>query len=244
MRLRDKVAVVTGGATGIGEGITEAFAAEGARVVIASRNAEVGDAVADRVGVAYIQTDISKVASIDDLVSEVVARFGKIDVLVNNAGLIGYRNAFLKATEEEFDMVVDVNLRGTFFMSQRVARVMVEQQSGSIIHISSNISMMAEDDSAHYMASKGGINSLTLAMAKELGPYSLRVNAIAPGEILVEAAREFYESETSKQRIGNLPLRRIGLPRDVAGLAVFLASDESSYLTGTIIPVDGGQLAV
>lgn len=244
MRLRDKVAIVTGGATGIGEGISEAFAADGASVIIASRNADRGEAVARRLGALYVQTDIADVKSVDRLVSEVLSRQGRIDVLVNNAGIIGYRNAFLEVTESEYDTVVNVNLRGTFFMSQRVARVMVKQKAGSIIHISSNISLMAEDDAAHYMASKGGINSLTLAMANELGPYGIRVNAIAPGEILVEAARAFYESDASKQRIGKLPLRRIGMPKDVAGLAVFLASSESDYLTGTIIPVDGGQLAL
>jgi len=244
MRLQDRVAIITGGATGIGEGIAGAFVAEGAQVVIASRSADVGRAAADRLGAIYVQTDISRVESSDALVAEVLSRHGRIDVLVNNAGVIGYRNAFLELTEAEYDAVVDVNLRGTFFLSQRVARAMVEQRAGSIIHIGSNISLMAEENAAHYMASKGGINSLTLAMAHELGPYGIRVNTIAPGEILVEAAREFYASEASRQRIERVPLRRIGHPADVAGLAVFLASGESEYLTGAIIPVDGGQLAV
>ncbi len=243
MRLEGKVTIVTGGATGIGAGICEAFVGEGAKVVIASRDRQRGKAAAARLGCEFEATDITVQDDIDRLVEGVISRHGGIDVLVNNAGVTSSHNPFLDVTREQFAEVMSVNLEGAFFVAQAVARAMVARGGGSIINIGSNISMMAEEDTAHYMASKGGINSLTFAMASELGPLGVRVNTIAPGEIQVETATDVYTSPAGRERLTRLPLRRPGSPSDIAALAVFLASDESAYLSGTVIPVDGGQLA-
>jgi NAD(P)-dependent dehydrogenase (short-subunit alcohol dehydrogenase family) len=241
--LSDKVAIITGGATGIGAGIARAFVDAGAQVVLASRDVERGTAAARDLGCTFVPADIASAADIDRLVEDVLRRFGRLDVLVNNAATTSNMGPFLEVSEDRFDGMLDVNLRGTFFLTQRVARAMIAQGSGSIVNISSNISLMYEPDSSHYMASKGALNSLTVALAGELGPHGIRVNAIAPGEIQVERAADAYMSGPGLERISRVPLRRPGTPRDVGLLAVFLASDASGYISGTIIPVDGGQLA-
>lgn len=242
MDLTDKVTIVTGGATGIGAGIVAAFVEAGAQVVLASRDVGRGTAAAGELGCIFVPTDITASADISRLVEDVVGRFGRIDVLVNNAATTSHMGPFLEVTEDDFDAILDVNLRGTFFLTQRVARAMIAQGHGSIVNIGSNISLMYEPDSAHYMASKGAINSLTVALAGELGPHGIRVNTIAPGEVQVDRQADIYESGPGLERISRVPLRRPGTPRDVAQLAVFLASDASAYISGTIIPVDGGQL--
>jgi NAD(P)-dependent dehydrogenase (short-subunit alcohol dehydrogenase family) len=243
MSLHDRVAIVSGGATGIGSAISRALVAEGAAVVIASRDADRGSAVARDLGCTFVRTDLRSLDEVTRLVELVDGRFGRIDVLVNNAATTVEMGPFLTVTAEAFDAVVDVNLRGTFFLTQHVARVMVSRGRGSIINIGSNISMMAELDSSQYTASKGALNSLTLALANELGPHGVRVNTIAPGEIQVGRDPDVYLAGPGRERLSRVPLRRAGTPQDVSALAVFLASDSSNYISGTIIPVDGGQLA-
>ncbi len=243
MELADKVALITGGTAGIGAGIAVAFVEAGAQVVLAARDAARGAAAADRLGCLFLPLDLTSARDRDRVVDEILARFGRLDVLVNNAATTTHMGPFLDVTEEDFDAHLDVNLRGTFFLTQRVVRAMAARGHGSIINIGSNISMMAEADSSAYMASKGALNSLTFALASELGPSGIRVNTIAPGEIQVERDRDVYRSGPGRERIRRVPLRRPGTPHDVAMLAVFLASDASDYISGTVIPIDGGQLA-
>jgi NAD(P)-dependent dehydrogenase (short-subunit alcohol dehydrogenase family) len=243
MELEDKVALITGGASGIGAGIAAAFVEAGADVVLAARGVDRGQATAGRLGCTFIRADIASSSDRSRLVDDVLRQFGRFDVLVNCAATMSGMAPFLEVTEQQYDDILDVNLRGTFFLTQLVARAMVAAGRGSIINIGSNISMMFEPDSSHYMASKGGINSLTFALASELGPHGIRVNTIAPGEIRVERDPDLYESGPARERIMRIPLRRPGVPADVAKLAVFLASDASDYISGTVIPIDGGQLA-
>jgi NAD(P)-dependent dehydrogenase (short-subunit alcohol dehydrogenase family) len=243
MDLAGKVALITGGASGIGAAIAMAFAEANAKVVIAARDAGRGEAMADRLGCTFIQADLAASPDRQRLVDTIVSRFERIDVLVNNAATTSGMAPFLEVTEEQYDATMNMNLRGTFFLTQLVARSMVERGGGSIVNIGSNISMMFEPDSSHYIASKGGINSLTFALAAELGPHGIRVNTIAPGEVQVERDPVVYQSGPGKERIQRVPLRRPGTPAEVAKLAVFLASDASAYISGTVIPIDGGQLA-
>jgi len=210
MRLADKVAIVTGGATGIGRGISEAFPREGAKIVIACRTRKRGEAVVDDLTKAgaeavYVQTDISQLDQIDHLVRETVNLFGRVDILVNNAGVITEFGPFLECTEERFDKVISVNLKGSFFLTQRVAREMIQTGGGKIIFISSNIAQRAQPDSAHYVASKGGINALVINLAAVLGPHNICVNAISPGEIRVEAAAGWFDDPANQELFQAIP---------------------------------------
>lgn len=248
-RLQDKVAIVTGGGTGIGRGIALAYAREGAIVVIANRREEKGQGVVNEIEreggrALFVRTDIRSLPDIDNLVERTVEAYGRIDILVNNAGVATAFAPFLNLPPDMYDLVADTNLRGTFFVTQRVARVMAQQRSGKIVIISSNLADIAQPETCHYMATKGGLKSLTKGLALELSPYGICVNAIAPGEIYVESAKEFFDDPANKPRFDAVPLRRFGYPQDVAGAAVFLASSESDYITGTTTVIDGGQSIV
>jgi len=248
-RLQDKVAIVTGGGTGIGRGIALAYAREGAIVVIANRREEKGQGVVNEIEreggrALFVRTDIRSLPDIDNLVERAVEAYGRIDILVNNAGVATAFAPFLNLPPDMYDLVADTNLRGTFFVTQRVARVMAQQRSGKIVIISSNLADIAQPETCHYMATKGGLKSLTKGLALELSPYGICVNAIAPGEIYVESAKEFFDDPANRPRFDAVPLRRFGYPQDVAGAAVFLASSESDYITGTTTVIDGGQSIV
>lgn len=248
-RLQDKVAIVTGGGTGIGRGIALAYAREGAIVIIANRREEKGQGVVNQIEreggrALFVRTDIRSLPDIDNLVERAVEAYGRIDILVNNAGVATAFAPFLNLPPDMYDLVADTNLRGTFFVTQRVARVMAQQTSGKIVIISSNLADIAQPETCHYMATKGGLKSLTRGLALELSPYGICVNAIAPGEIYVESAREFFDDPANRPRFEAVPLRRFGYPQDVAGAAVFLASSESDYITGTTTVIDGGQSIV
>ncbi len=248
-RLQDKVAIVTGGGTGIGRGIALAYAREGAIVVIANRREEKGQGVVNEIEreggrALFVRTDIRSLPDIDNLVERPVEAYGRIDILVNNAGVATAFAPFLNLPPDMYDLVADTNLRGTFFVTQRVARVMAQQRSGKIVIISSNLADIAQPETCHYMATKGGLKSLTKGLALELSPYGICVNAIAPGEIYVESAKEFFDDPANRPRFDAVPLRRFGYPQDVAGAAVFLASSESDYITGTTTVIDGGQSIV
>jgi len=248
-RLQDRVAIVTGGGTGIGRGIALAYAREGAIVVIANRREEKGQGVVNEIEreggrALFVRTDIRSLPDIDNLVERTVEAYGRIDILVNNAGVATAFAPFLNLPPDMYDLVADTNLRGTFFVTQRVARVMAQQRSGKIVIISSNLADIAQPETCHYMATKGGLKSLTKGLALELSPYGICVNAIAPGEIYVESAKEFFDDPANRPRFDAVPLRRFGYPQDVAGAAVFLASSESDYITGTTTVIDGGQSIV
>jgi len=246
-RLDDKAAIITGGGTGIGWAIAEAFAAEGAKLVIACRRREVGEkAVGELSGrgaeAIFVQADISIPDQGRSLVRQTLAHFDALDILVNNAGISTDFVPFLDLTEEQFDLVVGTNLRGTFFLSQAAAREMAARGGGKIIHITTNITEVAQAGTAHYVCSKGGLRSLTRNMALELAPHSIQVNAVAPGEIFVESARNFFEDPANQERFAAVPAGRVGRAEEVAGAVVHLASPESSYQTGTTIFIDGGQM--
>jgi len=248
MRLKDKVAIVTGGGSGIGRGIATAYAREGAHVVVADVNAAgAGETVGavhalGRRGLA-VRTDVADAGQVQALVDATIAGFGRIDILVNVAGVM---RAFpiLETTEAQWDETLDVNLKGTFLCLQAAARAMAGQGGGVIINTSSVLGMNARRQRAAYCASKAGIILLTRTAAMELGPSRIRVNAIAPGSIetpLVLSAP--ITPEALARKTAAIPLQRRGDPEDLAGPAVFLASDEAKYVTGEILTVDGGMTA-
>ena len=248
MRLLDKLAIVTGGGSGIGRGIAEAYAAEGADIVVADVNlAGAQETIATvhslgRRGVA-IRTDVADPAQVLALVDATRETFGKIDILVNVAGVM---NAYplLETTVEQWDQTLDVNLKGTFLCLQAVARVMVAQGHGTIINTTSILGRNARPKRAAYCASKAGIILLTQTAALELGPLGIRVNAIAPGSIMTPLVRSApITPEALARKIASIPLKRQGDPADLTGPAIFLASDESRYVTGDIMTVDGGMTA-
>ena len=247
MRLEGKVAVVTGAARGIGAACARRFAAEGAAVVIGDILEEQGEATAQSIReaggtAAFVAGDTGDGPQARALIEETVSRHGRIDVLVNNAGIFTIAD-FLDVTEEDFDRVLRVNLRGYFLVGQAAARVMADAGSGSIINMSSVNAVMAIESIAAYVVSKGGVNQLTSVMALALAPKGIRVNAIGPGTILTEMAGAMMTDEAARRRIlSRTPMGRVGQPEEVAGIAVFLASDDSSYVTGQVIYADGGRM--
>lgn len=243
MRLHNKVALVTGSATGIGRGIALEFAREGATVVINyldeedRANALVEELTSLGREVLAWRADVSRRASREALFSGVAARFGKLDVLVNNAGVDPGDIPFLALEEEQYEAIASVNIRATLFCAQAAAQLMVERGiPGRIINISSVRSRLTTPGRTAYSASKGAVDAMTRAMALDLAPYAITVNAIAPGFIEVE--RTVRARDTAARTI---PARRVGFPSDVGALAVFLASAEASFLTGQIIGCDGGS---
>ncbi|MDA8520931.1 SDR family NAD(P)-dependent oxidoreductase [Acidovorax sp. NCPPB 4044] len=242
----DRVCIVTGGAQGIGEACARRFAREGARVVIADVDDARGEALASELpGSIYVRCDVGDKAQVDALVQRTLAAHGRIDVLVNNAGI--FRAAdFLEITEDDFDAVLRVNLKGAFLVGQAVARAMAAAGSGAIVNMSSVNGVLAIPTIASYNVSKGGINQLTRAMALSLADRGVRVNAVAPGTIATElAARAVLTSDDARARIlGRTPMKRLGEPSEVADAVAWLASDAASYVTGEIVVVDGGRMTL
>ena len=243
--LQGRVVIVTGAAQGIGEACARRFAREGARVVIADVADARGQALADELQAEYRHCDVGDKAQVDALVAQVLAAHGRIDVLVNNAGIFKAAD-FLDVTEADFDAVLRVNLKGAFLVGQAVARVMAQAGRGAIVNMSSVNSVLAIPSIASYNVSKGGINQLTRAMALALADHGVRVNAVGPGTIATElAAQAVLTSEAAKQKIMmRTPLKRLGEPGEVADVVAFLASDAASYITGEIVMVDGGRMAL
>jgi 3-oxoacyl-[acyl-carrier protein] reductase len=244
-RLDDKVAIVTGGATGIGKAITYAFVDEGAAVAIAARNLarleEVAKDIKSKGGkIIAIQADISDLNQVQRMVFKTIRRFGKIDILVNNAGLLfgTTQGQFVDIPLDEWDRMLDVNTKGCFLCSRAVFPQMKKQMSGKIINMASVVAFAAAPDYIHYSTSKGAIVTMTRCLAVELGQYGICVNAIAPGMVDTEAARTNVDFDTYPIR--QIPLGRIGQTQDIVGPAVFFASDESNYITGQTLLVDGG----
>jgi len=244
-----KVAAVTGGDQGIGRAIAERLAREGADIAICYRKNKVG---ADEVvaGIktgkrraAAFQADVGKVSDGQRFIEEAVATLGKVDILVNNAGL-EKRAEFWDVTEQDFDAVLDVNLKGMFFVTQAVVRHLRETgRPGKIINISSVHEELPFPNFASYCASKGGIKMLTRNLSIELAPSKITINSIAPGAIETPINTNLLHDPVKlKALLGNIPLARLGTPEDVAGLASFLSSEDSDYMTGTTLFVDGGLL--
>ena len=245
-----RVAIVTGGGEGIGRSIALEFAKAGADVVVASRTLANLEKVAQEIRILgrrslAIATDVSVVEQVHDMVNQTIDKFGRIDILVNNAGTIR-RTPLLEITEEDWDAVLDVNLKGVFFCSQAVATYMVKQKYGKIINVSSVSGRGGGGLSfAHYCTSKAGVIMLTKCFAQELGPYGINVNAIAPGPTdtdmpkrgrTPEEALEWQEKAAKRTLIG-----RIGTAQEMANLVLFLASDDSSFICGETIAIDGGR---
>jgi len=251
MDLKGKVAIVTGARRGMGKTHALALAKAGAKVVVADISLEdcevVVTEIKDAKGEAMaIKCDVSNKDEVDEMVTKTVAKLGKIDILVNNAGICQFK-PFLELTEEEWNRTININLKGYFLCAQAAAKEMVKQKSGAIVNIAS-IAMgqvgVGFQNLAHYCASKGGIVAMTEAMALELAPFNIRVNAVAPGAIDTPmASSTTQDPKVLEGTLSRIPLHRIGKPEEVSNLVLFLASDASSYMTGSTVVVDGGWLA-
>jgi NAD(P)-dependent dehydrogenase (short-subunit alcohol dehydrogenase family) len=243
--LAGRVCIVTGGAQGIGEACIRRFSRENAKVVIADIDDVRGAALAAELGGLYVHCDVGDKAQVDALVAQTIAAHGRIDVLVNNAGIFKAAD-FLDVTEADFDAVLRINLKGSFLVGQAVAREMVKTGGGSIINMSSVNAVLTIPTIASYNVSKGGINQLTRVMALALADKGIRVNAVAPGTIATElAAKAVLTSEEAKARIlSRTPMKRLGEPSEIADTVAYLASDAASYITGEIVVVDGGRMTL
>ena len=242
--LRDKVVIVTGGARGIGAAIASGFVEEGANVIIGDTAVDLtGELAAKMKGVAKIMlviTDVTKKSDAKELVAKTMNEFGKIDILVNNAGG-NVRKRALDVTWDDWNLVLDTNLRGPFFVAQSVARKMIPRRYGRIINIGSVTAVFGYSGLAPYCASRGGIKQLTMSLADDWGIYGITVNCLAPGWFKTEQTAVLYENKEWVAYITDrIPLRRPGAPNDLDGAIVFLASDASEYVTGQTWFVDGG----
>ena len=244
MRLKDKVTVITGGSRGIGFATADKFLQEGAKVIITASTQESADkAVAllrekhpDAV-VDGISPDLGSLESVREAFRQVGIRYGCVDVLINNAG-ISESTPFLEYTEETFDKVMDLNVKGVFNATRAASECMVSRGSGVILSTSSMVSISGQPSGFAYPASKFAVNGLTVSLARELGPKGIRVNAVAPGITETDMMKK-VPREVIDPMIARIPLRRLGQPEDIANAFVFLASDEASYITGVVLSVDG-----
>ena len=245
-RLQDKVAIITGGAAGLGKATAVLFAAEGAAVSIWDVNAQAGQALARELGAAghraeYRQIDVGDTAAVQAAVQAVRDAFGRLDILINNAGIT--RDAtLLKMEEAQFDQVIDVNLKGVFNCGQAAARVMVEQGSGAIVNTSSVVALYGNFGQTNYVATKAGVIGMTRVWARELGRKGVRVNAVAPGFIATEMVMAMPE-KVRGMMAEKTPLQRLGQPEEIARAYLFLASDEAAFVHGAVLSVDGGLVA-
>jgi len=251
--LTGKVALVTGGRRGMGKAHALALAAQGARVVVTDIDEKACSEVVEEMArsgreAACFKMDVSQKAEVDDVITKTIAQFGRLDILVNNAGIFKSRLA-LEMSEEEWEETIHINLKGQFLCAQRAAKEMLKNSWGRIINISSIASGgvgVGYAGAAHYAASKGGVIGMTETLAAEWAPLGITVNAIAPGAIdtpMVRAPGEKLTKETEEEIAARVPLKRIGKPEEVSTMVVFLASEESSYVTGATMYVDGGWLA-
>ncbi len=249
MRLKDKVCLITGGAAGIGKATALKFAAEGAKVVICDVNEEAGQAMVAELGpgATFYKVNVADRAAVQAWVDDVVAKFGRVDVLVNNAGivrdnqLVRFKDGQLvkQMPEADFDLVIAINLKGVFNCAQAVAPVMIRQGGGVILNASSVVGLDGNFGQTNYVATKSGVIGMTKVWARELGKFGIRVNAVAPGftatEILAAMPEKVIEGMVAKT-----PLGRMGQPEDIANAYCFLASDEASFISGAVLRVDGG----
>jgi NAD(P)-dependent dehydrogenase (short-subunit alcohol dehydrogenase family) len=245
MRLKDKVAIVTGAAQGIGLGIAELFCAEGARVMLLDINETGGRAAAESLaGAEFLACDVARKDQVEQAVAASISRHGHIDICVNNAGILRSGDV-LEISEQDFDAVLQVNLKGAFLMSQAVGRHMVNAGSGSIVNMSSVNGVMTIPTILPYNVSKGGLDQLTRVMAVALADKGVRVNAIGPGSILTDLLQQVMTDDATRRNIlSRTPMGRCGEVTEIARIALFLASEDSSYITGQCIYADGGRMAL
>jgi len=249
--LKDKVALITGARQGMGKSHAIALAKQGAKVVVTDINQDDCQKVVDEIknfngeAIAF-KLDVANKSEIDSVVAAIVEKFGRLDILINNAGICQFK-PFLELSEEDWDRTININLRGEFLCAQAAAKVMKERKRGVIINIAS-VAMgqqgIGMSNIAHYCASKGGVAAMTEALAAELAPFNIRVNAIAPGMIetpMIDSVKS--DPKTLEAMLQRVPLKRVGRPEEVSELVVFLAADSSSYMTGAVVIIDGGWLA-
>ena len=254
LKLNDQVAIITGAGQGIGEAIALSLAAEGVKIVAVDVNMDKINETARKIDSQgkksfAIKADVSKTEEVKKMVGNSIKKFGKIDILVNNAAISpkksdGSRVNVAETTEEEFERVVDVNLKGVFNCSKYVVRSMIERRSGTIINISSlssKLTYLRNPSGAHYNLTKAGVSNFTTTLAHEVAKYNIRVNAIAPGRIKTGLIKTITP-ETEAELLKNIPLGRVGLPEEIANAVLFLASHMASYITGEILDVNGGWL--
>jgi len=251
MRLEDKVCLITGGAAGIGKATAEIFVAEGAKVIICDVNEESGKAVAEQLGngVLFYKVNVTNRQEVQDFADDVVKKLGRIDVLVNNAGItrdglfVKFKEGELKSqmSEQDFDLVVDVNLKGVFNCTQAVTPQMISQGGGVILNASSIVGLFGNFGQTNYAATKFGVIGMTKTWSRELGKFNIRVNAVCPGFIITEMVKKMPE-KILDGLAAKTPLRRLGTPEDVANLYCWLASEEATFIHGAAISVDGGMV--
>jgi 3-oxoacyl-[acyl-carrier protein] reductase len=248
MRLKDRVALVTGGAAGIGKATARRFLEEGARVIICDVNPEAGRAAVEELGpnAAFYQVNVADRQAVQKWVDAVVKEYGRVDILVNNAGVLR-DNMLVKVKdgelvkqmpEADFDLVIGVNLKGVFNCTQAVAPHMINQSGGVILNASSVVGLDGNFGQTNYVATKAGVIGMTKVWARELGRYNIRVNAVAPGFIATEMVMQMPE-KVLESMVARVPLGRLGQPRDIADAYLFLASDEASFVSGAVLRVDG-----
>ena len=244
MKLKDKVAIITGGSRGIGYATAEKFLREGALVAITASTQENAEKAAEKLRADFPQSkimaispDLTSLDSVKESFHQVVEEFGRLDILVNNAG-VSERTPFVQYTEETFDKVMDLNVKGIFTATRAAVEYMEKQNSGVILTTSSMVSIYGQPSGFAYPASKFAVNGMTLSLARELGPHGIRVNAVAPGITETDMMKAVPRSIIDPM-IAQVPLRRLGQPQDIANAFAFLASDEASYITGVVLSVDG-----
>ena len=245
MRLKDKTAIITGGGSGIGLATARAFCKEGAKVILFGRRKEKLVSAANELGdsVLIVQGDMTHNDDLDQLINKTLNNFKGIDILVNSAGL--FNGAPLhEISDSQWDEMMDINIRSVFQLTRRVLPIMMAQKSGSIVHISSILGLIAVPQVAAYNVSKGALNQFSRSIAVEYGPYGIRSNSICPGLIETDMTADLMKDTSLMQEWSKeYPIGRFGKPEDVASACLFLASEESSFITGTVLPVDGGFTA-
>ena len=244
MKLKDKVAIITGGSRGIGYATADKFLAEGAKVILAASSQASADKAVERLKEKYpeatiagISPDLASLESVREAFRSATEKYGCVDILVNNAG-VSESTPFMEYTEEIFDKVMDLNVKGVFNTTRAAAECMVARGTGVILSTSSMVSISGQPSGFAYPASKFAVNGLTVSLARELGPKGIRVNAVAPG-ITETDMMKAVPKEVIEPMIARIPLRRLGQPEDIANAFAFLASDEASYITGVVLSVDG-----
>ncbi len=244
MRLKDKNVIITGGASGFGKEIALTFAREGANIIIADLDKAEGAKIADEIidlnqKALFIEMDVSKKSDVDKMVKIAIEKFKQIDILVNNAGIANFRD-IQEISEEQWDKLININLKGTYLCSRSIIEHMIEKESGKIINMASISGVTGRPVGVDYSASKSGIIGITRTLAVQVAKYGVNVNAIAPGPIITPLMEKYFNEETIERLLATIPYKRQGKASDIAGTALFLASEDSDWITGEVINVNGG----